>query len=144
MKVVLVGSCGVGKSSFLKKIETDIFYKNYSSTVGFETHEWWNDWNAKILDFTGKEIFLGGNCLDNLRNACIGIIMYDMSSKSTYRNVEGWKEMLEYENPAGIKIFTVGNKSDKENYVSSADFKISVKNDHNLKDIFSTMLKTEN
>ncbi|CAF0940956.1 unnamed protein product [Rotaria sordida] len=114
-KLVLVGDGGVGKTTFVKRHMTGEFEKRYDATIGVEVRSLPFHTNlGKIIfnvwDTAGQEKFgglrdgyyIGGQC---------AIIMFDVTSRITYRNVPNWhKDLIRVcEN---IPIVLCGNKVD--------------------------------
>lgn len=114
-KLVLVGDGGVGKTTFVKRHLTGEFEKKYNATVGVEVHPLQFQTNRGLIvynvwDTAGQEKFgglrdgyyIGGQC---------AIIMFDVTSRITYKNVPNWhKDLVRVcEN---IPIVLCGNKVD--------------------------------
>ncbi|CAF2495899.1 unnamed protein product [Rotaria sp. Silwood2] len=114
-KLVLVGDGGVGKTTFVKRHLTGEFEKKYNATVGVEVHPLQFQTNRGLIiynvwDTAGQEKFgglrdgyyIGGQC---------AIIMFDVTSRITYKNVPNWhKDLIRVcEN---IPIVLCGNKVD--------------------------------
>ncbi len=114
-KLVLVGDGRVGKTTFIKRHLTGKFERKYDPTLGvdvcplsFQTTEGKIVFN--IWDCAGQEQFRG------LRegywnNADCAIVMFDVTSKSSYRHARKWVEDLR-DRHADIPIVLCGNKVD--------------------------------
>lgn len=114
-KLVLIGDGGVGKTTFVKRHLTGEFEKRYIATLGVEVHPltFFTSRGAilfNVWDTAGQEklsglrdgYYIGGNC---------GIIMFDVSSRITYKNVPKWyKDLVRVCD--NIPIVLVGNKVD--------------------------------
>jgi GTP-binding nuclear protein Ran len=114
-KLVMVGDGGVGKTTFVKRHITGEFEKKYEATRGvnvnpiiFYTNK--GPIQLNIWDTAGQEklgglregYYIGGQC---------GIIMFDVCSRITYKNVPKWyKDLTRI--CEGIPICLVGNKVD--------------------------------
>ena len=117
-KVILLGDGGVGKTTFVKRHMTGEFEKKYVPTMGVEVHP---------LNFhtnMGRVIF---NCWDTAGQEKFGglrdgyyiggdaaIIMFDVTSRITYKNVPHWyKDIIRV--CGTIPIVLCGNKVDCKN-----------------------------
>jgi GTP-binding nuclear protein Ran len=115
MKMVMVGDGGVGKTTFVRRHKTGEFERKYIPTIGvevsqlcFETTQGTLIYN--IWDTAGQERF-GGLREGYYLEADCAIIMFDVSSPATYRNVVTWHRDVTRVCP-NIPIVLVGNKID--------------------------------
>lgn len=114
-KLVLVGDGGVGKTTFVKRHQTGEFERKYIPTLGVQVSQlslfttrgqiMYNIW-----DTAGQERF-GGLREGYYLEASCAIIMFDVTSPATYRNVNTWHRDLTRVCP-NIPIVLVGNKID--------------------------------
>jgi small GTP-binding protein len=114
-KLVLVGDGGVGKTTFVKRHLTGEFEKKYVATLGVEVHPLEFHTNRgqlvfNVWDTAGQEKFGGLRDGYYIQGQC-AIIMFDVTSRITYKNVPNWhRDMVRVcEN---IPIVLVGNKVD--------------------------------
>ena len=114
-KLVLVGDGGVGKTTFVKRHQTGEFEKKYIPTLGvqvsqlsFQTTR--GELLFNIWDTAGQERF-GGLREGYYLEAQCAIIMFDVTSPTTYKNVPTWHRDLTRVCP-NIPIVLVGNKID--------------------------------
>ena len=114
-KLVMIGDGGVGKTTFVKRHLTGEFRKPYIPTKGAECSviDFYTNYGMvrfHIWDTAGQEKFgnlrecyyIGANC---------AIIMFDLTSRQTYKNVPKWhKDLVKI--CEKIPIVLVGNKAD--------------------------------
>merc|ERR1711988_643890 len=114
-KLVLVGDGGVGKTTLVKRHLTGEFTSKYVPTLGVEVSSLQFHTNRGIVTFNvwdtaGQEKFgglrdgyyTGGDC---------GVIMFDVTSRITYKNVPNWHRDI-VRVCENIPIVLVGNKVD--------------------------------
>merc|ERR1712210_264834 len=114
-KLVLVGDGGVGKTTFVKRHLTGEFEKKYIPTLGVEVHPLKFTTNCgpltfNVWDTAGQEKF-GGLRDGYYIQGQSALIMFDVTSRITYKNVPNWHRDLTRvcEN---IPIVLTGNKVD--------------------------------
>jgi GTP-binding nuclear protein Ran len=111
----MVGDGGVGKTTFVKRHLTGEFEKKYIATQGVDVNTitfYTNHGPIKfnIWDTAGQEklgglregYYIGGHC---------AIVMFDVCSRITYRNVPKWHKDLT-RICEDIPIVLIGNKVD--------------------------------
>lgn len=114
-KLILVGDGGTGKTTFVKRHLTGEFEKRYVATVGVDVHPLTFHTNrGKICfncwDTAGQEKFGGLRDGYYIEGQC-AIIMFDVTSRNTYKNVPNWHRDITRVCDA-IPIVLVGNKVD--------------------------------
>nr|CAB3265422.1 GTP-binding nuclear protein Ran-like [Phallusia mammillata] len=114
-KLVLVGDGGVGKTTFVKRHLTGEFEKKYVATLGVEVHpvEFCTNRGPirfNVWDTAGQEKFGGLRDGYYIQGEC-AIIMFDVTSRVTYKNVPNWHRDL-VRVCENIPIVLVGNKVD--------------------------------
>merc|ERR1712178_47146 len=138
-KCLLVGGGGVGKTTFVKRHVTGEFEKKYVATIGVEVHPLPFDTNRgricfNVWDTAGQEKFGGLRDGYYIQGQC-AIIMFDVTGRSTYKNVPVWyRDLIRVcEN---IPIVLVGNKVDvKERKVKVKQINFHRKKNLNYYDI---------
>merc|ERR1711934_1253663 len=114
-KLVLVGDGGVGKTQLINRLITGQFNKKYVATIGVEVHPLRfhtsrGDIVFKCWDCAGQEKFGGLRDGYYIMGQC-AIIMFDVTSRITYKNVPTWyRDIVRV--CEDIPIVLVGNKVD--------------------------------
>lgn len=114
-KLVLVGDGGVGKTTLVKRHLTGEFEKKYIPTLGVDVHPLKFFTNCGVVcfnvwDTAGQEKFGGLRDGYYIQGEC-AIIMFDVTSRITYKNVPEWyKDITRV--CESIPIVLVGNKVD--------------------------------
>lgn len=114
-KCVLVGDGGTGKTTFVKRHLTGEFEKKYVATLGVEVHPLVFHTNRgairfNVWDTAGQEKFGGLRDGYYIQGQC-AIIMFDVTSRVTYKNVPNWHRDL-VRVCENIPIVLCGNKVD--------------------------------
>ncbi|KAH0817713.1 hypothetical protein GEV33_005078 [Tenebrio molitor] len=114
-KCVLVGDGGTGKTTFVKRHLTGEFEKKYVATLGVEVHPLVFHTNRgairfNVWDTAGQEKFGGLRDGYYIQGHC-AIIMFDVTSRVTYKNVPNWHRDL-VRVCENIPIVLCGNKVD--------------------------------
>ena len=115
-KLIVIGDSGVGKSCLTNKATKNIFEENYNATIGFEFFNFNIKFGEKIIklqiwDTCGQELYR--SLITNFyRNSSLAIIVYTVTDRSTFENIDIWyKELRTHSNP-NVKVFLIGNKID--------------------------------
>lgn len=116
-KLVLIGDGGVGKTTLVKRHLTGEFEKNYVATHRVDVHPLTFHTNRGRLQFdvwdtAGQEKF-GDFRDEHFIQAQCAIIMFDVTSRLTYKSVPSWHRDL-VRVCDNIPIVLCGNKVDVE------------------------------
>jgi GTP-binding nuclear protein Ran len=114
-KLIVVGDGGVGKTTFVKRHISGEFAKKYVPTVGVEVHPIrfttnYGPIQFNVWDTAGQEKFGGLRDGYYIQGQC-AILMFDVTSRVTYKNVNNWHRDL-VRVCENIPIVLVGNKVD--------------------------------
>ena len=158
-KIVIVGDTGVGKTNLVKRFVHKTYNENTEPTIGveyFSNNYLINDILCKIdlWDTGGQERYKSITSA-YYKGASGAIIVYDVTSSTTFNNIEKWLQEIKERTSRDIKIIMIGNKTDLENkrVISkeisknkAADLNIpvietSALNASNVKEAFHLMIK---
>jgi len=130
-KIVLSGDGGVGKSSFVERHISDKFKKTYMATLGVDVHPLifqttYGTIVFDVWDTAGQEKF-GGMAEGYYINAKAAIVMFDVGSLTTLKNIKKWIDMYVRVAP-DTPIFVCGTKVDvvKARVISNASIPLSL------------------
>ena len=119
LKTIILGDCGVGKTTMLYKYYNGIFNLENKSTVGvnfvskyIKTDKYNDIIKLQIWDTAGQERFRS-IIKSYYRNVCACIIVYDITNKTSFQNSMYWINEIR-KNNYSAKIIIVGNKTDLE------------------------------
>ena len=117
-KMILIGDSSVGKSNILLKYLKDQFDPNSRATVGVE-------FGTKNITLNNKKIKIqiwgtaGQERYRSITSAYYkgakgAFIVYDITRKTTFENIDKWIADLKTNGDSNISIVLIGNKSDLE------------------------------
>jgi Ras-related protein Rab-11A len=115
-KMVLIGDSGVGKSNILSRFTRNEFSLESKSTIGveFATRTLQVDGKtvkAQIWDTAGQERYRAITSA-YYRGAVGALLVYDITKRQTFDNVQRWLRELRDHADSNIVIMMAGNKSD--------------------------------
>ena len=117
-KVEIIGDVEVGKSAILKRIMKDTFREEYIPTIGYEFNPYLIKVNNTVIklqiwDMCGNENYRSV-LLNLFRNAVVGILVYSITSRESFNNLENWITRLKKYSLPWAKLVLLGNKCDDE------------------------------
>ena len=138
VKIVIVGDSGVGKTNLLSRFSINKYEENTRNTIGVD----FTAVDLKILNKSVKAQFWDTAGQEKYRsiasayykNAQGVIMVYDMTRRETFENIENWWTELKEQGDPNINMIMVGNKADlvEERVVTTEDASALAK----AKDIF--------
>ena len=152
IKAAMLGSGGVGKTSFLDRYFNNKFTRNYLQTIGFNSiskiMKLPNGESVKVTfsDTSGQERYksITSNCLRNVQGI---LLMYDIANKNSFDCINYWLDLIkDTKDVRTFPVILIGNKIDlkdervisKENGKNKAEelnlhfYEISVKDKINV------------
>merc|ERR1711972_679626 len=148
-KVVIIGDSGVGKSNLLSRFTRDEFHLDSKSTIGveFATRSIQVDGKtikAQIWDTAGQERYRAITSA-YYRGAVGALLVYDISKRITFENIERWLQELRDHADPNIVIMLVGNKSDLRHLrATGQDEALAFAEKHGLACIETSALESTN
>merc|ERR1711871_705623 len=118
-KVLIIGDSGVGKSCILKRYTDNEYEDSFLSTIGVDLRiknllKGNNRIKLQIWDTAGQERFQTITS-NYYRNSKVVIIVYDITDKESFYNLNKWIEQCNQFNGEKVLKIIVGNKIDSEN-----------------------------
>lgn len=118
-KLILGGEGGVGKTSMVHRFVEGKYETDYKSTIGTSIMKKECDFEGLsskvrfvIWDLAGQSQFKRVR-MTYVENAEAGILVYDVTRKETFENIENWHNEIKNASP-NISLILVGNKIDLE------------------------------
>ena len=106
----------MGKTSVISRFMYDKFDTSYSATIGIDFLSktmYLDDRTVRLQlwDTAGQERFRS-LIPSYVRDSSVAVVVYDVSSRSSFQNVTKWIEEVRVERGSDVVIAVVGNKSD--------------------------------
>jgi small GTP-binding protein len=158
LSTVLIGDSNVGKSSIMTKYCDNIFNLSNTSSKGIDfRYKTINIDDEKIKlqlwDTPGQEQY-HTITMRYYANADIIIIVFDLTNKTSFLNINKWLNEIKHNALPNVKIFLIGNKCDKSKREVSFEeassyaqqlniiyIETSAKTDNNITDAFNIIGK---
>lgn len=117
-RVVLLGDPFVGKTALIGRFIENERPANYNETIGAAFHTFTQKINDKsvtlqIWDTAGHEKYRALGPV-YYRNACAGILVYDVTNRRSFENLPQWVQSFRESVNQNVPLFIVGNKVDLE------------------------------
>lgn len=116
-KLILGGDGGVGKTSMVHRFVEDAFQTDYKSTIGTSIMKKECEFEGLsskvrfvIWDLAGQSQFKRVR-QTYVENAEAGIVVFDVTRKETFDNIENWNKEIKEASPT-ISLILIGNKID--------------------------------
>ncbi|XP_027064741.1 ras-related protein YPT3 [Coffea arabica] len=121
-KLVLIGDSGVGKSNLLSRFTRNEFNLESKSTIGVEFATRSLNVDSKVIkaqiwDTAGQERYRAITSA-YYRGAVGALLVYDVTRRSTFENVERWLRELRDHTDPNVVVMLIGNKSDLRHLVA--------------------------
>ena len=115
IKVILVGSSGVGKTSLINSLIGKSFKEDESSTISanyqMKNYNINKNYDLAVWDTAGQEKYRSMTKLF-FKNAKICILVYDVTNKQTFDDLNNWLYLLKDIEKDDVILGVVGNKAD--------------------------------
>ncbi|KAH0792252.1 small GTP-binding protein [Histomonas meleagridis] len=119
IKLVFIGDSSVGKSSLVVKYCTKAFPFEIQPTINaaYQTKIFQladgTEIELRIWDTAGQEAYHSLAPI-YFQNASIAFVVFDITSRSTFKNVEEWIKLVRDYGNKGMMVVIVANKADLE------------------------------
>lgn len=116
LKIVIVGDSGTGKTNLISRFTRDVFDEDTRNTIGVDFFPMDLQRNGKIVktqfwDTAGQEKYRA-IASAYYKNAQGAILVYDITSKESFDDIESWLGELKQHGDPNIDIMILGNKVD--------------------------------
>ena len=116
IKIIILGSTEVGKTSIIDRYFNDVFRQNQVSTIGIDFLTKYFKFDSKKIkviynDTAGQEKFRAIS-INYLKAANGVILVYDITKRHTFDALEGWLKYIKDNNEIDLPKVLIGNKFD--------------------------------
>ena len=119
IKVILVGSTGVGKTSITSRLRDNSFNENSKPTIGMDLLLFQRDVKERkkvpfaLWDTAGMERFRSMSPFYYKGTKCV-FVVFDLTDKISFQLIDKWRDEIDNFCNFKVKMFLVGNKSDMD------------------------------
>nr|CAH0105354.1 unnamed protein product [Daphnia galeata] len=117
-KIVVIGDCGIGKTSLVQRFKSGVFTERYTNTIGV-------DFAMKTVVIEGKQVKLqiwdtaGQERFRTItqsyyRSANGVLLVYDITKRSSFLSLQKWMEEIRRFTANNISWVLIGNKCDMD------------------------------
>ena len=116
LKIIILGSTQVGKTSIINRYFNNEFQENMLSTIGIDFKTKYFKFNGQkvkfnYIDTAGQEKFRAIS-VNYLKGANGAILVFDLTDKDTFDLIKRWVEDINENNKSNTSKILFGNKSD--------------------------------
>lgn len=124
-RILLVGDCGVGKSTFFYSKVKDQDETDIMSTIGVDFHTRTllrksQEYKLQVWDTAGRRAFRSVT-LSYFPGTDAFLLFFDISSRASLASCDEWIHDIRSKVGESVPIFLIGNKTDLTNEVSMTD-----------------------
>lgn len=121
-KIIVVGDSGVGKTNLIQRFINNSFSHDTKATVGveFKSKNFLINneiFNIEIWDTAGQERYKSITST-YYKGAKAGILIYDVTNKKTFDNIDKWRNEIREKSDKGITLMMIGNKTDLKDKIA--------------------------
>jgi GTP-binding nuclear protein Ran len=116
-KICIIGDAGVGKTTFIKRLQTGEFVTKYDPTLGVDVSTFNLNTNYGVINFlvydtAGQEKYSISKYYENVKG---GILMFDLTSNISFQNCQWFIDEFYKVNNKDVPLIICGNKVDIKN-----------------------------
>eukprot|EP00794_Sanderia_malayensis_P018691 gene18691-20578_t len=126
MKIAILGECGVGKTSIVKRFVRKQFCDENKATIGVDRSEILYQTDDEIFSFNIHDMagsYQFHSLIQSYLASADGVIfVYDITDKETFAMIPVWNALVSTCCPRDIVKLVVGNKKDLSRYCREVHF----------------------
>lgn len=129
-KALLIGDCGVGKTSILGRLINNSFSDAVLSTINFSNQVYQLNiddsiYQLNFIDVPGQINYLNIMPI-YFQDCCFAIAVFDLTNQSSLDNLEMWVQKYREYGNEHCDILVIGNKVDMPNKISDEIIKTKI------------------